>query len=127
MILLNDNFYRCDDLNLEGNLQKARISINSLHDVFQGHFPGNPVVPGVCMIQILKELLEVSNNKHYRLQEARNIKFMNVLNPSANPTVTIVQEINEEQRRIKVSSSISDSGKVFLKFTGIFEEMEPEQ
>ena len=34
------------------------ILVNEKHDVFKGHFPGNPIMPGVCMIQIIKELSE---------------------------------------------------------------------
>jgi 3-hydroxymyristoyl/3-hydroxydecanoyl-(acyl carrier protein) dehydratase len=36
---------------------QATIRLNPDHAIFAGHFPGQPVVPGVCMLQIIKELL----------------------------------------------------------------------
>ena len=37
---------------------KAIIDLNKDHEVYKGHFPGNPVVPGVCLTQLIKEVME---------------------------------------------------------------------
>ena len=34
------------------------IELNQQHAIYSGHFPDQPIVPGVCQIQIVKELLE---------------------------------------------------------------------
>lgn len=53
-MLLKD-FYKIISLeNTVDSKYKAVISINEQHDVFKGHFPGNPIMPGVCMMQIIK-------------------------------------------------------------------------
>jgi len=31
---------------------KIQIELDSTHAIFQGHFPANPIMPGVCMMQI---------------------------------------------------------------------------
>jgi len=57
-MLLHD-FYKI--ISLEKTAESkylAMILINEEHEVFQGHFPGNPIMPGVCMMQIIKELTE---------------------------------------------------------------------
>ena len=41
----------------------------------QGHFPGNPTLPGVCEIMILKELLRQGAGIHADHAEIRNAKF----------------------------------------------------
>ena len=41
----------------------ANIILNKDHEIFKGHFPGNPVTPGVCMMQIVKELTEEFTGK----------------------------------------------------------------
>ena len=36
----------------------TRIKLNKDHDIYNGHFPNNPITPGVIIIQIIKEILE---------------------------------------------------------------------
>lgn len=42
---------------------------------FQGHFPQNPTLPGVCEIMILKELLRQGAGIYADHAEIRNAKF----------------------------------------------------
>ena len=51
------------DKNEEGI--SAQIKLNPKHEIFKGHFPGKPIMPGVCMIQIIKELTERSLGRIY--------------------------------------------------------------
>lgn len=52
-MLLND-FFKITDIK---NADKYTISIemNPKHDIYKGHFPGNPITPGVCLTQMVKE------------------------------------------------------------------------
>src|SRR5688572_25312778 len=63
---------------------KALLSINRDHEILKGHFPGQPIVPGVCMMQMIKEILEQEMNRSLRLTEADNIKFLSVIDPNQN-------------------------------------------
>ena len=36
----------------------TRIKLNKDHDIYNGHFPNNPIIPGVIIIQIIKEILD---------------------------------------------------------------------
>ena len=36
-----------------------RVALNADCEVYQGHFPGEPVCPGVCNIQMIKECTEM--------------------------------------------------------------------
>ncbi len=36
-----------------------RVALNADCEVYQGHFPGEPVCPGVCNIQMIKECAEM--------------------------------------------------------------------
>jgi len=61
----------------------VRVDINPDHSIFKGHFPGNPVVPGVCQIQMVTEILGEIHHKKIWLAYADNIKFLSMINPVA--------------------------------------------
>ena len=68
---------------------QATIRLNPDHAIFAGHFPGQPVVPGVCMLQIIKELLEDATGRRVQLTQAGNVKFLTVLVPQAHEVVSV--------------------------------------
>lgn len=100
---------------------EAEISINGSHAIFIGHFPGNPIVPGVCEIQIIRELCSKSLGVPVTLVRSDNIKFLRVIKPDqhANWHVRLtIAPVNEAIH--DVTASISRDGDVFFKFRGHF-------
>jgi len=95
----------------------ANISLNKNHDIFKGHFPGNPVTPGVCMMQIVKELTEEFTGKKLFLKSASNVKFMAIINPFETPDLTLQLNINEEEEEIKVKNTTSFGETIALKMS----------
>lgn len=102
----------------------ARIHLNKAHDIFKGHFPGNPVMPGVCMIQIIKELTEEATAKNLFLSVSSNIKFMAIINPEKNPDLKLSIDILEENGIIKVKNVTSFEDTVALKLNATFKIIE---
>lgn len=94
----------------------AEITFNKEHSIFKGHFPSIPVVPGVCQVQIIKEILEKETNNNYMLLSAREIKFLSLINPEKdnNLTVKITHESNGEGT-MKVAGHIFSDETNFLK------------
>ena len=84
-----DSLYKVNDLSVLANTAVAKIVLNKDHDIFKGHFPDNPVMPGVCMMQIIKEPIEKVLDKNLFLQTSTNIKFMAKINPETNPDLMI--------------------------------------
>ncbi|MFP4023383.1 MAG: 3-hydroxyacyl-ACP dehydratase [Thiohalospira sp.] len=101
---------------------KAIVELNKGHEIYKGHFPGNPVVPGVCLTQLIKELMENIEAKELRMVYADNIKFIAVVNPEINNILQIDLKIkhDEEQNIIKVNSVTHYNDTVFYKFKGNF-------
>jgi len=100
----------------------AIVSLNSSHPVYQGHFPGNPIVPGVCQIQMVKELIEKAVALHLRIKESENIKFLSMINPEENPKIEFNICIKPDNNlQFSATASITSGSTVFLKFKGKFE------
>jgi len=115
--MLRNDFYTILSKNvINENSFSATISINEKHDIFNGHFPQNPVVPGVCMLQMVKDLLEDELQKTVQLKNIGNVKFTAVVNPTQNPTldIKITYELTDG-KSYKINSIISSKEVVFLK------------
>src|ERR1700744_6534929 len=67
----------------------AALAIDPGSDIFKGHFPGHPVVPGACMLQIVKEVLENVVKHPLRLRKADQVKFMVMIDPTATQAVQL--------------------------------------
>lgn len=103
----------------EGGLT-ARIRIDPGHGIFKGHFPGKPVLPGVCMIQIIKELTERAMGRELQLSVASNVKFMAIINPETDPELLMELVITGEENLIKVRNTTSFGDTIALKLNATF-------
>lgn len=95
----------------------AYISLNKDHDIFKGHFPGNPVTPGVCMMQIVKELSEEFTGLNLFLKSASNVKFMAIINPFETPDLTLQLDITQTEEEVKVKNITSFGETIALKMS----------
>lgn len=120
-MLLKD-FYIINSLeNIDGQKYVANIRLNKDHEVFSGHFPGNPVTPGVCMMQIIKELTQEVVNTPLTMKSASNIKFMALINPEVNPELKLELDITlADDNTIKVKNTSYFDDTVVLKLSCIY-------
>jgi 3-hydroxyacyl-[acyl-carrier-protein] dehydratase len=119
--MLHGDFYTASDVNVEGNGLKAILNLNVNHKIFEGHFPGHPVVPGVCMMQMVKDMLELQLLRETRLEKASTMKFLNMINPEVNNRVKIeLKQSIAEDGKINVDAQLVGESLVFFKFKGVF-------
>ena len=112
-------FYNVKEFNFTDNKLKSIIELNPEHDVFKGHFPNNPVTPGVCMLQILKELTEQATNTNLFIKECSNVKFMALINPEVNAVLAITIDINKVEENFKIKASANFHETVALKVNAL--------
>jgi 3-hydroxyacyl-[acyl-carrier-protein] dehydratase len=118
--MLKDTFFTFTSPEVIDALLKTVIALNPAHDIFKGHFPGNPVVPGVCMIQMVKEVLEDHLDKKLKLVKADNIKFLSFMDPRQHEQVSLEIKMNAVDGLVKADAQLTNAGIVFLKFKGLF-------
>ncbi len=92
------------------------LDINKAHAIFNGHFPDLPIVPGVCMMQIIKEQLEDHLQKSIKLQTVSNIKFLSLINPAENTEIEVdVKFTPTEEGTYLTDGIISVKGTPYFK------------
>ncbi len=97
---------------------KTTIILDKSHPIFPGHFPGLPVVPGVCMMAIVKEVLEEIVNRPLRLLQVTNMKFLSLINPLENENVDVeFKYIPGENNTLILEGAISANNRIFFKIS----------
>ena len=123
--MLKDSFYTIPEITNEAFSLKAVLQLREDHPLYQGHFPGQPVVPGVCMMQIVKELTQLATNQRLRLQKADNMKFLQAIDPRQTPLLRA--ELNytiTDEGTVKVSAVFLKETTSCFKFNGVFRSAE---
>ncbi len=120
-MLFKNDFYKVNASNTVEETTTFTIEIEKDHDIFKGHFPENPVTPGVAQMEIVKELVSEATNTEAKLVSMGNCKFLAILNPNENSIVDVILKINEtEDKQLKVSAVIKDESTSFLKMSAFY-------
>lgn len=117
MKLLNSLYTIASDAKSEGK-HDFHISLDKNHFIYQAHFPGEPITPGVCIMQIAKELLEVSTDLKLNLTSVKNIKFLRIISPAEITRITYsLGKIAREEDSVKVQVTVVDGDDVYAKLS----------
>jgi 3-hydroxyacyl-[acyl-carrier-protein] dehydratase len=116
------NFYNIKSKHIEDTGSIFRISFNGEHSIFAAHFPEQPITPGVCLIQICKELTESMLGQVLFLKTLKNVKFLQLITPTDTPDVTISLSVLKNENEYKVNAVISDTAEnIFSKLSLVFQ------
>ena len=108
--MLEDRLYKIESFIFAEDKLLAQLKLNSDHPIFQGHFPDVPVLPGVTMMHMVKELLEKAFKKKVQLANARSLKFLNMVNPLQIDMIKVeVNILDLQQDSIKIKALIDSS------------------
>jgi 3-hydroxyacyl-[acyl-carrier-protein] dehydratase len=117
--MLVPDLYRVLNQQTEAEIIRAEVEVNAAHAVFKGHFPSVPVLPGVCMVQCVKELIETSIEKKTRLDKADMIKFLSMLNPrESNIIAAEILLKGTTENRVVFQASLKSNNQILLKYSG---------
>lgn len=94
------------------------IKLNAEHFIYAAHFPGEPITPGVCIMQIAQELLELHVGHELDIDTVKNIKFLRIITPNETPVVCYtLQKVTTEERTVKAQVSVSFDGETYAKLS----------
>lgn len=115
--MLLNSFFFIESIEYASDEVRASLRLDRDHSIFKGHFPALPVVPGVCMMQMIKEIMESLEGKKMLIDDAPNIKFLSVLNPNENNSVDSTISIEERlgENLVKINATINAGAIIFFK------------
>lgn len=118
MKLINDFFEVIAFTPSEGEL-RCKVKFNPEHFIYKAHFPGNPVTPGVCLVQMAAEILGEQYHKQFMLSQLKNIKFKKIVEPGDEPTFVFTKLVFDETQ-LSVQVSIEDEETQYVKMSLLY-------
>ena len=94
------------------------VLLNGDSPVYRAHFPGNPITPGACLLEMGRELASAVVKKDLRLEKADNIKFLKAIHPLQTPRVEFWMQVQwQENGSWKVRTEVMDGDLVMTRMT----------
>lgn len=87
-------------------------------DVYRGHFPGRPVCPGVCNIEMIKECAMLLSGRELSIGTIRQCRFTAVASPSISPELDVAVSLLPAGDDYVVSARISDKERTYVEYKG---------
>ena len=118
--MLKDSLFKITSINHQQGAVEGLVVLNKSDKIFEGHFPGQPVLPGACMLQMMKEIFEEALNQSLRIKKADQIKFLSLVDPQLNNLLQLKLSYNSlfEEGAFSVTASIIAADTICFKFKG---------
>jgi len=84
-----------EDAILGGDATSVSYRVPANHPAFQGHFPGNPVLPGVVQIRLFLLSAKRLTGKEWELGEVKRAKFLRPVLPGQTVTVKMTAKAGD--------------------------------
>jgi len=114
-LLLND-LYTIQSVSAMEKTIRASVLLRAEHAIFKGHFPGQPILPGVCMLEMISEITGNHLQQSFRIKAAPFIKFLNMIDPEKDPLIHFEIKYDSSPDKTLIQGNISSGSRVFMKF-----------
>lgn len=122
--MLNNSLYTVHQLQVEAGIIVAGLTLNPAHPIFAGHFPARPVLPGVCLMQMIKEILASHLKQELVLTKADYVKFIQPVIPTDNQQLDLqIKYTVQTDGAFKASATLTLRAAPYFKFQGYFRQV----
>jgi len=117
-MLFENKYYKILDAKVDGLDAVYRIALLPDCDVYRGHFPGNPVSPGVCNIEIIKECAMLLTGKRLLIGTIKQCRLTAVASPALCPEVDVILSLLPTDKGFTVTARIADAERTYMEYKG---------
>ena len=114
--MLINNLYTIQSITHSENEIQVAASLLTDHDIFKGHFPGHPVLPGVCMMEMVAEMTGDYLKNSFRIKGSPMIKFLRMIDPQRNPLIHFEIKYQIAPGTVITNGRIYSGSEIFMKF-----------
>lgn len=87
---------------------RAQVTTDPQSPWFSGHFPGDPILPGIAQLQMVTNVIAQARNKDLRLVDLTRIKFKKLIRPGDILDIHALAASKENTYTFRISSKQED-------------------
>lgn len=118
--MLRDQLYTLTPIDENGYEIRFTAHINCLHPIFEGHFPSQPVLPGVCTLAMLRDAIAQKEGHHVRFDQIRDCKFMAPVDPRTTDSLELRLTTSDSE----VRATVIDRERIILKLKATYKSQD---
>ncbi|MFR9650616.1 MAG: hypothetical protein SNG35_01145 [Rikenellaceae bacterium] len=85
-----NNLFKISKISGESSSYRYTAEVDSKSHIFKGHFEGQPVVPGVCTLTMLKQCFcDALQRESVQYESIKECKFLAAIIPSEHPSLEV--------------------------------------
>lgn len=115
---LENNYYKLISMHCNGTSGVFHLALCPDCEVYRGHFPGNPVCPGVCNIQTIKECAERLMGRRLHIGSIRRCRLTAVATPVTSPELTVKIGLLPTENGYDITATVSDVERMYMDYKG---------
>ena len=114
--MLIKDYYTIENVSKQADgTTRFAISLKPDCPVYEGHFPGQPVSPGVCNIQMIKECAEQVAGKSLLMNNLQQARLTVLMTPGTHPEVEVIIALEAMGGAYKLKAAIEAQGEKCLE------------
>lgn len=118
-MLLENKFYRVLSKECTEELGcKFHLAILPECKVYDGHFPGEPVCPGVCNIETIKECAIILTGENLRYTSIKQCRLTSLATPDICPEIDVDIALVPKDNGYSLNATISDEKQTYMILKG---------
>lgn len=100
-----NNLFTISKISSDGNKHIFSVTVDATSHILKGHFEGQPVVPGVCTLTMVKQSICVALQRdRVQYESIKECKFLAAIIPSEHPQLSVNIEFKTESEVMVVVS-----------------------
>lgn len=117
---LENRYYRVLGIDRQSDTAAVcHVELLSDCEVYRGHFPGEPVCPGVCNMQMIKECTEAVVGKSLHQSSVSQCRLTSLMTPAQCSTLDVrIDILSASDDSCTVRATISDSTDTYMEYKG---------
>ena len=118
--MLIENYYKVNDIIAGTEKTLFIISLNPDCEVYEGHFPGIPISPGACNIQMIKECAELIIGKPLFMNNLQHCRLTTLITPLVYPQVEVTLFMEKKADVYQLKATIGKNEEIYLQLKAEF-------
>ena len=123
---LRNNLYTVTEKKVDGLTGHFELALTPSCFIYQAHFPGEPITPGVCIVQMGTELLEdllcegLQKKVKLEICKVKNVKFLSGISPNESTVINYLMkkvEMSEDGSEVKAQMVVTSGDEAKAKIS----------